>query len=435
MKLGVISLGCDKATVDSERLVGQLVGHGAVVTPELPAADVILVNTCGFIDAAKQESIDAMLAAAQLKTTAAVKAVVAVGCLVQRYQQELQTEIPEVDLFLGFSELHHLVPELAQRGLIEDPVASHPGVRQFLGEQSHVRYLKISEGCDHTCAFCAIPLMRGKHRSEPLARLVREAQQLEAQGAKEINLVAQDLGHWGRDLGTRSRDLGVGAPKLPDLLEALLKETSVPWFRLLYVYSSGISERLVELMGRESRIVPYIDMPIQHASDRMLERMRRPERLHTLRDKLAWLRGAIPDLAIRTTCLVGFPGETEEDFRTLVGFLEEAQFDRMGGFAYSPQEGTRAMQFADDVEDGVKQDRLEEIVEVQRAISAERLERFVGREVDVLMDDPKVGRVKWQADDVDGVTHLERGQAEPGGFVRARITASEDYDFQAAALT
>jgi ribosomal protein S12 methylthiotransferase len=163
--------------------------------------------------------------------------------------------------------------------------------------------------------------------------------------------------------------------------------------------------------------------------------MRRPERLHTLRDKLAWLRGAIPDLAIRTTCLVGFPGETEEDFRTLVGFLEEAQFDRMGGFAYSPQEGTRAMQFADDVEDGVKQDRLEEIVEVQRAISAERLERFVGREVDVLMDDPKVGRVKWQADDVDGVTHLERGQAEPGGFVRARITASEDYDFQAAALT
>jgi len=161
MKLGVISLGCDKATVDSERLVGELVGHGAVVTPELSAADVILVNTCGFIDAAKQESIDAMLEAAKLKTTAAVKAVVAVGCLVQRYKHELQTEIPEVDLFLGFSELHHLVPELAQRGLIEDPVASHPGVRQFLGDQPHVRYLKISEGCDHTCAFCAIPLMRG----------------------------------------------------------------------------------------------------------------------------------------------------------------------------------------------------------------------------------------------------------------------------------
>ena len=437
MKLGVISLGCDKATVDSERLVGELVGHGAVVTPDLPAADVILVNTCGFIDAAKQESIDAMLEAAKLKTTAAVKAVVAVGCLVQRYKHELETEIPEVDLFLGFSELHHLVPELARRGLIEDPVASHPGVRQFLGEQSHVRYLKISEGCDHTCAFCAIPLMRGKHRSEPLARLVREAQQLEAQGAKEINLVAQDLGHWGRDLG-------LGGPKLPDLLEALLGETSVPWFRLLYVYSAGINERLVELMARNPRIVPYLDMPIQHATDRMLERMRRPERLRTLREKLTWLRGAIPDLAIRTTCLVGFPGETDEDFRALLAFLEEAQFDRMGAFAYSPQEGTRAMQYEDDVEETVKRDRLEEIVEVQRAISAERLERFVGREVDVLVDrleeeeGIKVGRVLWQADDVDGVTYLERGDwggAEPGGFVRARITASEDYDFQAAALT
>src|SRR5207249_3644306 len=330
---------------------------------------VILVNTCGFIDAAKQESIDAMLSAASLKAQGNVRAVVAVGCLVQRYKQELQREIPEVDLFLGFSDLHHLVPALAERGLIEDPLASHPGVRQFLGDATHVRYLKISEGCDHTCAFCAIPLMRGKHRSEPLERLVREAQTLEAQGAREINLVAQDLGHYGRDLGR------VG-PKLPELLEALLVATSVPWYRLLYVYSAGISDRLVELMGRDSPIVPYIDMPIQHASDRMLERMRRPERARTLREKIAWLRGSIPDLAIRTTCLVGFPGETEEDFRALVGFLEEAQFDRMGAFAYSPQEGTRAANHEDDVPDALKRERLEEIVEIQRVISGEQLSRF-----------------------------------------------------------
>src|SRR2546422_1413307 len=435
MRLGVISLGCDKATVDSERLVGELVGHGAVVTEDLVHSDVILVNTCGFIDAAKQESIDAILAAVRLKQTGDVKAVVAVGCLVQRYKKELAEEIPEVDLFLGFSDLHHLVPQLAERGLIDDPVARHPGVRQFLGDQPHVRYLKISEGCDHTCAFCAIPLMRGKHRSEPLARLVREAQELEAQGAKEINLVAQDLGHWGRDLG-------LGGPKLPDLLAALLRETSVPWFRLLYVYSAGINERLVELMAREPRIVPYIDMPIEHATDRMLDAMRRPQRGRTLREKLAWLRGAIPDLAIRTTCLVGFPGETEEDFRALLAFLEEAQFDRMGAFAYSPQDGTRAVQYPDDVEDEIKRDRLEEIIEVQRAISGERLSRFVGRDVDVLVDrlgeeaGVKVGRVQWRADDVDGVTYLAQGGwAEPGGFVRARITASEDYDFQAAALT
>ena len=438
MKLGVISLGCDKATVDSERLVGELVGHGAVVTADLPRADVILVNTCGFIDAAKQESIDAILSAASLKQTAAVKAVVAVGCLVQRYKQELQQEIPEVDLFLGFSDLHHLVPELAERGLITDPVAGHPGVRQFLGQGAHVRYLKISEGCDHTCAFCAIPLMRGKHRSEPLERLVREAQTLEAQGAREINLVAQDLGHYGRDLGR-------AGPKLPELLEALLAGTSVPWYRLLYVYSAGITDQLVELMGRDSRIVPYIDMPIQHASDRMLERMRRPERQHTLREKLHWLRGAIPDLAIRTTCLVGFPGETDQDFRTLLEFLEEAQFDRLGAFAYSPQEGTRATAYPDDVPDAIKRDRLEELLEVQRAISAERLARFVGREAPVLVDgvaDPDddgtthVGRVPWQADDVDGVTHLERGGwGAPGSLVRARITGSEDYDFRAVALT
>jgi len=438
MKLGVISLGCDKATVDSERLVGELVGHGAVVTPDLPGADVILVNTCGFIDAAKQESIDAILGAAKLKADGTVKAVVAVGCLVQRYKKELQAEIPEVDLFLGFSDLHHLVPELAQRGLIEDPVAAHPGVREFLGDQPHVRYLKISEGCDHTCAFCAIPLMRGKHRSEPLERLVREAQTLEAQGAKEINLVAQDLGHWGRDLG---RD----GPKLPELLDALLAETTVPWYRLLYVYSAGITERLVDLVAGERRIVPYIDMPIQHATDRMLERMRRPERVGTLRDKLGWLRSAIPDLAIRTTCLVGFPGETDEDFRALLAFLEEAQFDRLGAFAYSPQEGTRAVQYADDVPDVVKRERLEELLEVQRAISGERLARFVEREVDVLVDrvsDPDeqgathVGRVQWQADDVDGVTYLvQGGWAEVGSFVRARVTESEDYDFRAVALT
>ncbi len=438
MKLGVVSLGCDKATVDSERLVGGLVGHGAVLTDDLPRADVILVNTCGFIDAAKRESIDAMLEAAQLKAAGHVKAVVAVGCLVQRYKQELQDEIPEVDLFLGFSDLHLLVPELVRRGLLDDPVARHPGVRQFLGGAAHVRYLKISEGCDHTCAFCAIPLMRGKHRSEPLERLVREAQQLEAQGAQEINLVAQDLGHYGRDLGP-------GGPQLPELLEALLRETSVPWYRLLYVYSAGLNQRLVGLIARESRIVPYIDIPIQHASDRMLERMRRPERKASLREKLAWLRGAIPDLAIRTTCLVGFPGETEPDFRELLEFLEEAQFDRLGGFAYSAQDGTRAMQYVDDVPDEVKRERLEELLELQRAISAEQLGRFVEREVDVLVDrlaDPAdggathVGRAPWQADDVDGVTYLAHGGwAEPGSFVRARITASEDYDFQAVRVT
>lgn len=453
MKLGVISLGCDKATVDSERLVGDLVGHGARVVADLATADVVLINTCGFIDAAKRESIEAMLEAARLKHTGEVKAVVAVGCLVQRYAEELRKDLPEIDLFLGFSDLHKLAPALAERGLMADPAAGHPGVRQFLGEGSHVRYLKISEGCDHTCAFCAIPLMRGKHRSEPFTRLIREAQELEAQGAREVNLVAQDLGHYGRDLGREG-------PKLPDLLEALLRETGIPWFRLLYVYSAGLTDRLVELMAREPRIVPYIDIPIQHASDRMLERMRRPERQDTIQAKVRWLRTAIPDIALRTTTIVGFPGETEDDFRTLCDFAGEMEFERLGVFSYSPQEGTRAAEFADDVPDDVKRARNEELTELQRGISEDRLSRYVGRETMVLIDEEcgmwksevgvnngqfhipnsafpitHVGRVPWQADDVDGVTRVAQGGwARPGDFVRVQLEECEDYDFRAVAL-
>jgi ribosomal protein S12 methylthiotransferase len=437
VNLGVISLGCDKATVDSERLVGELVGHGARVVPDLATADVVLVNTCGFIDAAKRESIEAILGAADLKRTGRAKAVVAVGCLVQRYREDLTHDIPEVDLFLGFSELHKLAPELAARGLLPDPVAAHPGVRAYLGDGPHVRYLKISEGCDHGCAFCAIPLMRGRHRSEPLERIVREAQLLEAQGAKEINLVAQDLGHYGRDLGREG-------PKLPDVLEALLRDTAVPWFRLLYVYSAGLTDRLIGLLAGEPRITPYLDIPIQHASDRMLERMRRPERGDTIREKVARLRQAVPDLAIRTTAIAGFPGETDDDFRILCEFAEEIRFERLGVFTYSEQEGTRAAQYPDDVPDEVKRARQDELTELQRGITEERLGRFVGRETEVLVDavtDPDddgathVGRVPWQADDVDGVTHLAcGGWATPGTLVRARIERNEDYDFHAVAL-
>ena len=443
MKLGVVSLGCDKATVDSERLVGDLVGHGARVVAELGDADVVLVNTCGFIDEAKRESIEALLQAASLKQGGGVKAVVAVGCLVQRYQDDLRRDMPEIDLFLGFSDLHKLAPELAARGLIADPVADHPGVRAYLGDGPHVRYLKISEGCDHTCAFCAIPLMRGRHRSEPLERLIREAQQLEAQGAKEVNLVAQDLGHYGRDLG-RGRGRGRTGPKLPDLLEALLRETCIPWFRLLYVYSAGLTDRVVELLAGEPRIVSYLDLPIQHASDRMLQRMRRPECQESIRRKVRWLREALPEVTLRTTAIVGFPGETEEDFRTLCRFAEEIQFERLGVFTYSAQEGTRAADYDDDVPNEIKRDRQDELLEMQRSISEERLARYVGCETNVLVDaitDPDadgathLGRVPWQADDVDGITHLRQGGwARPGSFVRARIEGNEDYDFHAIAL-
>jgi ribosomal protein S12 methylthiotransferase len=279
--------------------------------------------------------------------------------------------------------------------------------------------------------------MRGKHRSEPLERLVREAQQLESQGARELNLVAQDLGHWGRDYGREG-------PKLPDLLEALLRETSIPWLRLLYVYSFGLTDRLVTLIASEPRIVSYIDIPIQHASDAVLRRMRRPERQQTIREKIRWLRDRVPDLAIRTTAIVGFPGETDEDFAVLRDFAEEIAFERLGVFTYSEQEGTAAAQLVDDVPEHVKRARQEELLDLQSIVSEERLGRYVGRETDVLVDsvaDPDeqgathVGRVQWQADDVDGVTLVEQGGwAKPGEFLSVRIEDNNDYDFRAVAL-
>ena len=432
MKVGLLTLGCDKNTVDSERYLAELVAHGAESTTNLDQADVIIVNTCGFIDAAKRESIDAIVEAGRYKSDGVCQAVVAVGCLVQRHKDELTDALPEVDLFLGAAEADRLVPELTERGLLGDPLVDHPGVRVYSGDLPHVRYLKISEGCDHGCAFCAIPLMRGKHRSFALADVVREAQLLELQGAREVNLVAQDLAHYGRDL----RD-GVG---LPELLRALLDETSIPWLRLLYLYSAGLTPKLLDLMATEPRVLRYLDMPMQHASDAVLKRMRRPERQATQRERLRRIRDAVSDVAIRTTCIVGFPGETEDDFQQLLDFLEETRFDRVGAFTYSAQEGTRAWSLADDVPDDVKRERLERLTELQRVITAERYEGHVGTRTRALVDRraDEGGRVEarapWQADDVDGVTRVVT-DAAPGDFVEVQLTAVvDDYDFAATAV-
>jgi ribosomal protein S12 methylthiotransferase len=433
VKIGLITLGCDKNTVDSERYLAQLSDHAAEYTSELGEADVILVNTCGFIDAAKKESIDAMIDAARFKTTGRCQAVVAVGCMIERHKQELTDAVPEVDLFLGSSEMQRLVPELTERGLLGAPSEGlHPGVRLYTGDLPHVRYMKISEGCDHGCAFCAIPLMRGKHRSFALDEVVREAQLLELQGARELNLVAQDLAHYGRD----RRD-GIN---LPELLEALVDATSIPWIRMLYLYSAGVTDRLLEVVAREQRVLPYLDMPIQHGSDQVLARMRRPERQRTIRERVKKFRDAVPDVAIRTTCIVGFPGETDEQFQELLEFLEEIQFERVGAFTYSPQEGTRAAQYADDVHEAVKRERLERLTELQRSITAERYESRLGRTAFALVDRVNLetgtaqARLPWQADDIDGVTQID--VALPPGTI-AEVAVEEvvdDYDFQASVI-
>jgi ribosomal protein S12 methylthiotransferase len=433
VKVGIITLGCDKNTVDSERYLAQLSDYSAEYTADLADAEVIIVNTCGFIDAAKKESLDAMIEAARFKTKGRCQAVVAVGCMIERHKAELIDAVPEVDLFLGSSEMQRLVPELNERGLLgEASQELHPGVRLYTGDLPHVRYMKISEGCDHGCAFCAIPLMRGKHRSFALEEVVREAQLLELQGAREINLVAQDLAHYGRD----RRD---GA-QLPELLEALIAETSIPWIRMLYLYSAGITDRLLQVVAGNSRVLPYLDMPIQHGSDLVLARMRRPERKRTIRERVRKFRDAVPDVAIRTTCIVGFPGETDEQFDELLVFLEEMQFERVGAFTYSPQEGTRAAQYPDDVHETVKRERLERLTELQRAITGEKYEGRTGRTAFALVDRTDIARgtsqarLPWQADDIDGVTQLD--EALPPGTI-AEVAVEEvvdDYDFQASVI-
>ncbi|MGH7443462.1 MAG: MiaB/RimO family radical SAM methylthiotransferase, partial [Longimicrobiales bacterium] len=448
-------------------------------------------------EAAKKDSVDTLLEAADLKTEGRAQAVVAVGCMVERHRSELEQALPEVDLFLGASEMDRLVPALVDRGLLDDAPVPHPGVRLFSGELPHMRYLKISEGCDHGCAFCAIPLMRGKHRSTPIDALVREAQTLADAGVVELNVISQDTTWYGRDLlrGTAPAegDLFVGrtfaampnvgsasarasargslveaaTPRprpgsvpsaavpatrrglLPELLTALLAETSIPWLRLFYMYPSGISRELVETIAREPRIVSYLDMPIQHGADAVLTRMRRPERQATIRERVAWLRDSIPDLSLRTTLIVGFPGETEDDFEQMLELLEEIRFDHLGAFPYSREESTPAATMSDAVPDAVTRERLERLLELQRSITLERNERWLGRETIVLLDRlvgresdmaaaserGAVGRTVGQALEIDGVVHItDAGDAQSGDFVRARIVEALDDDLVATVI-
>jgi ribosomal protein S12 methylthiotransferase len=468
----IITLGCDKNTVDSERISAGLAAAGARLDDA--DADIIVINTCGFIDAAREESVDTILDAVRLKQEGRARAVVAMGCMVQRYRDELIREIPEVDLFLGLTETNRLVPELRRRGLLAEGLRDAPNMERplrLLGRSTHTSFLKISEGCDHACAFCAIPLMRGKHRSTPMDVLLQEAKQLEAAGIAELSIVSQDTTWYGRDL-QRGVEAGpaewfVGRPfagmagvdrapdiRLPDesrdrrevasgrggllasLLRRLLDETAIPWLRLFYMYPSGIRRDLVELMAGEPRLVNYLDMPIQHGSDDVLKRMKRPERQATIRERVRWLRDAIPDIALRTTVIVGFPGETEDDFEAMLELLEELRFDHVGAFPYSVEEDTPAATMPDAVGESAKRDRLERVFDLQREISRERNERWIGRDVRVLIDgsgEPEhapgtaSGRTEHQALEIDGTVHVDRaGDAKAGDFVMVRITDALD---------
>ena len=444
-QVGLVTLGCDKNTVDSEKMMAALVGHGARVSSDISRSDVVVVNTCGFIESAKEQSIETILEACRLKEEGRVRAVVAVGCMVQRYKEELREEIPEVDLFLGLSEMASLIPELRRGGFLPDSMEGVPTMERPLRilstETPHTSFLKISEGCDHTCAFCAIPGFRGLHRSAPLGELVEEAQALTEQGVKELNIISQDTTWYGRDLRRRNSS----APLLADLVRALVSETDVAWLRLFYMYPSGISREIVELMAREDVVLPYLDMPLQHGSDRILEAMRRPERQAVIRERVAWIREAVPDVTLRTTVIVGFPGESEDDLSAMLDLLEELRFDRVGAFTYSVEDGTPAAAMPDQIPDSLKRERLEQLMDVQRVISSERNEALIGQVfralVDEVLDDPGplgtdaggrpvgVARTVGQALDVDGVTHLHPFDGlAPGQFVTVEIEDAEEYD-------
>ncbi len=452
-KVGVISLGCSKNLVDTEVMLGHLDRAGCVFVQDAADADVLIVNTCGFIDAAREESVRAILDAASLKTTGRLKRLVVAGCMVQRYRDELTRELQgDVDAFVGLDELDAIV-EAAQATRKTVAAAPRSDLPLFVPAASGVspagnllsRYLydantprklatppwtafvKIAEGCDHTCSFCAIPNFRGAFRSRPADDVVAEAEALARRGVKELNLIAQDSSHFGRDRGD--------AAGLAGLLTRLDLVTDLRWVRVHYLYPNTVTHRLIEAMAVSPRVVKYVDMPLQHAHPDMLKRMRRGGSGASHLELLGRFRAAMPDAALRSTFIVGFPGETEQEFEALVAFVEEARFDHLGVFTYSHEEGTSAHGLVDDVPDRLKGDRRDRIMEVQQRIAFEKNEARLGATVEVLVEGAHpetehllVGRASTQAPDVDGQILLNDGHADPGTFARVQLTETAGYD-------
>jgi len=431
----LISLGCPKNTADSELMLGALVRAGFEVTMDPQQAQVLLVNTCAFIEPAKKESIDAILAAAEVKKNGAGKRLVVAGCLSQRYGSELREQFPEVDIFVGTGNFLDL-PELLRRSERPElrPIP-YTGAAHLLpsAEAPRIRtgdpfsaYLKVSEGCDHRCAFCIIPKIRGRHESRALDDLVEEARRLAASGVREINLIAQDLTAYGRDLKQRA--------SLAALLHRLAPVDGIQWIRLLYCYPNFVTDELLAAIASLDKVVKYIDMPLQHADDAMLRAMKRERSADALRSLLERVRAAIPEVALRTSFIVGFPGETDAAFATLVDFVREQQFDRVGVFTYSREENTAAYDLADQVPEAVKRRRRAELMEVAAEISLDKNRGFIGREIEVMVEGAAPGRATrlrartWaQAPEIDGMVLLS-GEAEPGEIVRARIERASTYD-------
>ncbi|MET0153340.1 MAG: 30S ribosomal protein S12 methylthiotransferase RimO [Candidatus Binatia bacterium] len=434
-KVHLSSLGCPKNQVDAEIMLGRLVAEGYEVTLDPAEADVLVVNTCSFIQPAKEESIDAILEMARLKAGPENKKLVVTGCLAERYGKELTAEMPEVDAFVGtgdFLRLGDVIEEIGRPRRMA-PIAyvgaQHvlPDARapRILAEASHSAYVKVSEGCNHRCAFCIIPKIRGRHESRPVDDIVAEVEGLVAQGVREVNLIAQDLTAYGRDLVERA--------SLSGLLRRIARVDGIDWIRLLYCYPNFVNDELLETMATEPKVCPYIDMPLQHGSDRMLRAMRRERSALSLRRLVARVRARIPHVALRTSFIVGFPGETEEDFGELCAFVRDLEFDRVGVFRYSQEEDTEAGALAEQVEETVKQDRWDRLMRLQREISRRKNQRWVGRVAPLLgcgedENGRPYGRTAAQAPEIDGVVYFHEAPLEPGELAPVRIVSAGDYD-------
>ncbi|MGE5215890.1 MAG: 30S ribosomal protein S12 methylthiotransferase RimO [Chloroflexota bacterium] len=436
-KFSIVSLGCARNLVDSEVMAGLLHKNDYQMVTEPADADVVLVNTCGFIGPAKEESIETILEVSRLKEEGKVKKLIVAGCLSQRYPQELAQELPEVDFFIGTGEVPRIV-EILREHDTDSTRRQYVGVPSYIYDHdtprlratpSYSAFVKVSEGCDHKCAFCIIPQLRGPHRSRSIGSVVDETLSLSQKGVKEINLIAQDLTAYGRD-----RKDGT---TLYRLLEAMVRVDGIEWIRLLYAYPNFLDERLLEVIRDNGKICKYFDIPFQHISRSVLQRMRRGKSGSMVREAVQRLRAAIPGLTLRTSLIVGFPGETEADFNELLDFVEEAEFERLGVFKYSAEEGTAAALLTGNVTEEEKERRWQEIMDMQSSISRKKNEALIGSIQRVMIDaveldsDKITGRTQAHAPEVDGVVYIENPESQagqPGELIDVKIIGATDYD-------
>ncbi|MCB1050297.1 MAG: 30S ribosomal protein S12 methylthiotransferase RimO [Acidobacteria bacterium] len=431
-KVGLLSLGCAKNLVDSEVMLGTLRRQGYALTAEAETADVVIVNTCGFIESAKEESIQAILDMAELKKQGQLQKLIVTGCLSQRYHSEMEKELPEVDAFLGINAPAQIA-QLLKSDSPELPETWDPSYlysaqdERVLATAKHSAYVKISEGCDHVCSFCIIPKLRGQHRSRTIEDIVREVEFLGANGVREINLVAQDSTYYGRDLGLKDG--------LAQLLERLDQVPNIAWVRVHYMYPYQVTPRLLEIMSAGKKICPYMDMPLQHADKSVLSAMKRGSGRHQLSQFLERIRKGFPQAFIRSSFIVGFPNEDQRAFDELCGFVQEQEFDYLGVFTYSLEEDTSAFPLEDPIDPSLKKERKETLLELQREISRKKLARLVGKTLDVLVEGahPETdlllrGRHAGQAPEVDGEVLITEGSYAPGEIIPITVEASYEYD-------